>query len=114
MVACGPALLRPAVPRSENCASCKVYPHSRVTVAFADARRRAACKRRQRPQAFARRCVTCSSTAAQLQSETELFLDNLEKEAVAELPSGSDLRAQVLQLEIQVGSEPVQPQAFGH
>ena len=107
MVACGPALLRPAVSCSKRCASCSFYSRqSRVAVAFSHAPHRAASKRRQRPQVIVLRCVACSSTAAQLQSETELFLDNLEKETAAEVPSESNLKAQLLQLESQVGIAP--------
>ena len=46
--------------------------------------------------------MSASSTAAQLQSETELFLDNLEKETANENLPASDLRSQLQQLEEQV------------
>ena len=53
-------------------------------------------------QPVKRERVLCRSTAAQLQSETELFLDNLVKETANDAVPASDLRNQMQQLENQV------------
>ena len=102
MVATGSALLRDAVSGYGRLAGCS--PQLRPS----SATRAASCtnlpvRRRSRPPHLAARLsVSCTSTASQLQSETELFLDKLEKDALTELPSGSDLKAELQQLESQV------------
>ena len=52
--------------------------------------------------ALPRTSVMCKSASAQLQSETELFLENLEQESAEVSITASDLRAQLVQLENQV------------
>ncbi len=97
------ALLRKAVSGSRRCASCNIrYTHSRAAVTFTSCR--TSRKRSRRSQTAARPPVICSSASAQLQSETELFLDSLEKETASELPSDSDLTVQLRKLESQVSS----------
>lgn len=49
-----------------------------------------------------RKYVTCKSAPAQLQSETELFLENLEQESAEVSIAASNLRGQLVQLEDQV------------
>lgn len=98
-----PALLRDAVSGYRRCASYSPYfTHSRATVTFASCRK--SRKRSRRSQMAVRPPVTCSSASAQLQSETELFLDSLEKETASELPSESNLTVQLRKLETQVSS----------
>ena len=46
--------------------------------------------------------VTCKSASAQVQSETELFLEKLEQESAEVSIATSDLRAQLVQLENEV------------
>ncbi|DBA83121.1 TPA: Magnesium chelatase [Trebouxia sp. C0005] len=95
-----PALLRDAVSGYRRCASYSPYfTHSRATVTFASCRK--SRKRSRRSQMAVRPPVTCSSASAQLQSETELFLDSLEKETASELPSESNLTVQLRKLETQ-------------
>ena len=108
MLGTGSTLLRDAVSLSRRHANSSAH-HRRMCTArvFARASPHMPYKGGNHARPAARPCVTCSSTSAQLQSETELFLDNLEKESAAELPSGSDLRAQLLQLESQVRSAPL-------
>ena len=97
------ALLRDAVSGSRRCASCSPrYTHSRAAAAFASCR--TSRKRSRRSQIAVRPPVTCSSASAQLQSETELFLDSLEKETASQLPSESNLIVQLRKLETQVSS----------
>ena len=102
------ALLRDAVSGSGRCATCSLRcTHSRAAVTFTSCR--TSRKRGRRSQTAARPRVTCSSASAQLQSETELFLDSLEKETASELPSESDLTVQLRKLETQVGSASFMP-----
>ncbi len=97
------ALLRDAVSGSRQCASCSLrYTHSRAAVTFTSCR--TSRKRSRRSPIAVRPPVTCSSASAQLQSETELFLDSLEKETASELPPESKLTAQLRKLETQVSS----------
>ncbi len=102
------ALLRDAVSGSKGCASCSLrYTRSRAAVTFTSCR--TSRKRCRRSQNAARPPVTCSSASAQLQSETEIFLDSLEKETASELPSESDLTVQLRKLESQVSSVSFMP-----
>ena len=55
-------------------------------------------------QPVGRESFLCRSAAARLQSETELFLDNLEKETATSAVPASDLRNQLRQLESQVSA----------
>ncbi len=102
------ALSRDAVPGSRRRASCSLrFTHSRAAVTFASCR--TSRKRSRRSQIAVRPPVTCSSASAQLQSETELFLDSLEKETASELPSESNLTVQLRKLETQVSSASFMP-----
>jgi hypothetical protein len=102
------ALLRDAVSGSSRRASCSLrFTHSRAAVTFASCR--TSRKRSRRSQIAVRPPVTCSSASAQLQSETELFLDSLEKETASELPSESNLTVQLPKLETQVSSASFMP-----
>ena len=95
------ALLRDAVSGSRRCASYSPhFIHSRAAVTFAA--RWKSRKRSRRSQMAVRPPVTSSSASAQLQSETELFLDSLEKETASELPSESNLIVQLRKLKTQV------------
>lgn len=52
--------------------------------------------------AWPRPSAICKSAPAQLQSETELFLEKLEQESAEVSITAADLRAQLVQLESQV------------
>ena len=101
MVAVGSAMLRDAMSGSKRCASCAVHARPACT-ARAFTHTQPSRKRCKPIQLASRPSVACSSTSAQLQSETELFLDNLEQET--DLLPESALRSQLQQLEHQVGS----------
>ena len=68
-----------------------VYAHPRI-----------ARSRKATGVALPRTSITCKSASAQLQSETELFLENLEQESAEVSITASDLKAQLVQLENQV------------
>lgn len=85
--------------------SCRRYTFSQRQARYlrqAFASHRNARSRRAAVVAWPRPSVTCKSAPAQLQSETELFLEQLEQESAEVSITASDLRAQLVQLESQV------------
>lgn len=91
-------------PVGSSCRRCK--PSQRqvcdLRQAYACASHRNARSRRAAAVAGPRPSVTCASASAQLQSETELFLEKLEEESSEVSITASDLREQLVQLESQV------------
>ena len=98
MVIVAENLARHVGSRSQRCAASREH----FREASVCARPRTARSRKAIGVALPRTSVTCKSAPAQLQSETELFLENLEQESAEVSITASDLRAQLVQLEKQV------------
>ena len=83
-------------------AKCSAVHKQAVRSVQAAAHNRVPKRSRSRQGSLPRSFVTCNSASAQLQSETELFLEQLE-ETSEEFPlSASYMKSQLVQLESQV------------